>query len=90
VWEGGENGEFADALVGAGEKLIAKLPAYAPAIDAVIDNAAGMIQMAAADKKAVERFLEKTQHGREAFRIPAFATDVHDLQSLAELGAFLI
>ncbi|NLH48033.1 MAG: ArsA family ATPase [Myxococcales bacterium] len=74
----------------AARKVMARFPHYAPAIDVLLENAAGLAEQAAADDQAMRRFLAETEPRQIHYRVPALTADVHDLRSLAELGAYLV
>ncbi len=80
---------YAAKLENVGDRLLARLPAYAPAIDLLLDNAIGMAQMADADQRSIEAFLLHTKSNSQTFRVPAFTTDVHDVRALVDLGKYL-
>jgi anion-transporting ArsA/GET3 family ATPase len=81
-----DHAAWAEQARRANDKLIARFPAYAPAIDALIDNAVDVAVVAEADQRAIARFRARTDPQRPAYRVPALASDVHDLASLLALS----
>jgi anion-transporting ArsA/GET3 family ATPase len=73
----------------AAHKVMTRHAAYAPAIDVLVETAAAQAIMAEADATAIERFLSQTNPRQAAYRVPAFAADVHDLRALHDLAQHL-
>jgi anion-transporting ArsA/GET3 family ATPase len=89
TWEVGEQGDYLRALDRAADTLLARFPAYAPALDVLLDTAGAQAQMADADRTAIGAFLKTIGKEQRSFQVPAFASDVHDLRALHDLSKFL-
>jgi len=84
-----DHAAWIDGAKRAGDKLMARFPAYAPAIDALFDNAAAVALAAEADQTAIAQFLERTDPNQPTYRIPALAADVHDVATLLAVSEYL-
>jgi hypothetical protein len=85
-----DNGQWAERARRAAQAAMARYPQHAPAIDALVENAADLATMAEADAAAIAQFLQRTDPRQPAYRVPAFMADVHDLKTLVDLGAHLM
>ncbi len=71
------------------EKIIEKIPKYASVLDALIDLSANTDKIARAQRETIGRFIKGMKDKSIVYRVPALASDVHNIPSLLEVGAFL-
>ena len=84
-----EGEEWIDKAEKANQRLINKYPKYAPAIDALLDNAIVMARLARMDQQAVAKYLARVNNQVQTYQVPAFSQDIHDLTGLAKVGEYL-
>jgi len=71
------------------EKIIEKIPKYASVIDTLIDLSANTDKIARAQRGVIEGFIKGMKGESMVYRVPALASDVHDIPSLLKVGEFI-
>ncbi len=81
--------QWAEGARGAVEKVMRRFPQYAPAIDALVSNAAEMASLASADEGRIADFVARLKSPVPVFRVPILERDVHDMAALLRVGEHL-